>query len=160
MVLNFASWFSTVKLRKTKNIEVQVYNSIPLVYTFTTIQRYQQPNSFSAFISWVSSTVRLNWDITQIEEISLVHTSNRDCVNIKSATWHHSEARFDYTNIVELTLLFYSLVVWFGVSSDPIQCACAPDMLKRLIERERFKDIDRNAIGRKCANAKARKCVF
>ena len=31
-----------------------------------------------------------------------------------------------------------------------------------IIERERFKDIDRNAIGRtcKCANAKARKCVF
>ena len=28
------------------------------------------------------------------------------------------------------------------------------------IEREHFKDIDRNAIGRKCANARARKCVF
>jgi len=28
------------------------------------------------------------------------------------------------------------------------------------IERERFKDIDRNAIGRKWANAKARKGVF
>jgi len=28
------------------------------------------------------------------------------------------------------------------------------------IEREHFKDIDRNAIGRKCANAKARKFVF
>jgi len=28
------------------------------------------------------------------------------------------------------------------------------------IERESFKDIDRNAIVRKCANAKARKCAF
>jgi len=28
------------------------------------------------------------------------------------------------------------------------------------IERERFKDIDRNAIGRKCANTKARKWVL
>jgi len=27
------------------------------------------------------------------------------------------------------------------------------------IERERFKDSDRNAIGRKCANAKARKYI-
>jgi len=28
---------------------------------------------------------------------------------------------------------FFPLVAWFGVSSDPTQCACAPDMLKRLI---------------------------
>jgi len=83
MVFNFASGFSTVgpplKLRKTKNIEAHVYNSIPFVYTFTTIQWYQRPDSFSAFISSVSSTVRLIWDITQIEDISLVHTSNRGC---------------------------------------------------------------------------------
>jgi len=65
---------------------VHVYNSIPFVYTFPTIQWYQRPDSFSAFISSVSSTVRLIWNITQIEDISLVHTSNRDCVNIKPAT--------------------------------------------------------------------------
>src|SRR6218665_1096612 len=84
MVFNFASGFSKVgpplKLRKTKNIEVHVYSSIPFIYTFTTIQWYQRPDSFSAFISSVSSTVRLIWDITQIEDISrkLVHSSNRD----------------------------------------------------------------------------------
>jgi len=85
---------------------VHVYNSSPIVFTFTTIQCYQRPDSFSAFIRSVSSAVRLIWGITQIEDISLVHTSNSDYVNIKTATWHHSEARLVYTSIVQLTLLF------------------------------------------------------
>jgi len=118
--LNFASWFSTVKLRKTKNIEVHVYNNIPFVYTFTTIQWFHRPGSFSAFISSVSSTVRLIWDIAKIEDVSLVHTTNRDYVNMKPATWHHSEARFDYTSrlLSKLHYFCYSLVAWLGVSSD------------------------------------------
>src|SRR6218665_3408387 len=91
MVLNFASLFSTVKIRKTKNVEVHVYNGIPFVYIFPTIQWYQRPDSFSAFISSVSSTVRLIWNFTQIEDI-------------KPATRYHSEARLDCTSIVELTL--------------------------------------------------------
>jgi len=45
-----------LKLRKTKNIEVHVYNSIPFIYTFTKLQWHQRPDSFSAFISSVSST--------------------------------------------------------------------------------------------------------
>jgi len=51
-----------------------------IVYTFPTIQSHQRPDFFSAYISSVSSTVRLIWNITQIEDIglSLVHTSNRD----------------------------------------------------------------------------------
>src|SRR6218665_1501687 len=42
---------------------------------------------------------RLIWRITEIVDFLLVHTSNLDCANIKSVT------RFDYTGIVEPTLL-------------------------------------------------------
>ena len=73
----------------------------------------------------VSSTVRLIWDITQIENISLVRTLNRDCVNIKSATWHHSEARLHYRptrlSIVELTLLLLFLC---GMISAHVHPTC------------------------------------
>jgi len=58
-------------------------------HSFTPLSQFsgdQRPDSFSAFIRSVSSTVRLIWDITQIEDISLVHTSNCDYANIKSAT--------------------------------------------------------------------------
>ena len=70
----------------------------------------------------VSSTVRLIWNITQNEDISLVHTWNRDCVNIKPATWHQSEASLDYTSIVELTLLllFFSCLTRGIEWPDPV----------------------------------------
>ena len=58
-------------------------------HSFTPLSQFsgdQRPDSFSAFSRSVSSAVRLIWGITQIEDISLVHTSNSDYVNIKTAT--------------------------------------------------------------------------